>query len=221
MAAYVVLLGPPGSGKGTQAKELAGELDIPHVATGDIFRAMNTQDTPLARKVREILASGDLVPDNITVQLVQDRLAEPDCRDGAILDGFPRTVPQAHALDELLERELGSSVAVVPLLNITEDEAVRRISGRRSCPECKRVYHLAFNPPAQPDRCDEDGVELVQRDDDKPEVVRQRYQVYLSNTAPLVDLYRERKLLVEVDALRPIKVIMEDLLRIVRAHMGE
>jgi adenylate kinase len=216
MATYCVLLGPPGSGKGTQAKRLAKYLDIPHVSSGDLFREMKEADTPLAHEIRQILASGDLVPDDLTVQVVAERLAKADTREkGAILDGFPRTVPQAEALDKLLAG-LGESLDVVLLIDITEDEAVRRISGRRVCPTCGRVYHVEFDPPEVPGHCDADGTALVQREDDQPAVVRDRYQVYLEKTEPLVDTYRDRGLLATIDGMRPIEDVTPDMVNAVQ-----
>lgn len=220
MATYIVLLGPPGSGKGTQAKLLAEQIGIPQVSTGDMFRAMKTLDTPLARKVQQIMAEGKLVPDDVTVEIVKDRLTQSDCSKGALLDGFPRTVPQAEALDKLLVESFHSQVTIVPLLNITMDEAVRRISGRRGCPLCGALYHVEFNPPRVAGKCDHDGAELAQRDDDRPEVVRDRYQVYLDNTAPLIGYYRDKGVLAELDALRPIEVIMADLTQTIQARAG-
>jgi adenylate kinase len=219
MATYCVLLGPPGSGKGTQAKRLAKYLDIPHISSGDLFREMKEADTPLAHEIRQILASGDLVPDDLTVQVVAERLAKADTREkGAILDGFPRTVPQAEALDELLA-ELGESLDIVLLIDITEDEAVRRISGRRVCPTCGRVYHVEFDPPEVPGHCDVDGTALVQREDDQPAVVRDRYQVYLEKTEPLVDTYRDRGLLATIDGMRPIEDVTPDMVNAVQEAM--
>jgi adenylate kinase len=202
MRTYIVFLGPPGAGKGTQAQILAGELGLPQVSTGDLFRAMRTQDTPLARQVQAIMARGDLVPDDLTIQIVKERLAQPDCERGCILDGFPRTVAQAQALDWMLAQDFDSRVSVVPFMQIDEEEAVRRISGRRSCPSCNRIYHVEFDPPREAGRCDNDGEMLIQREDDKAEVVRQRYQVYLKNTSPLVEYYRGKGLLTEVDAVQ-------------------
>lgn len=211
MATYCVLLGPPGSGKGTQAKRLAKLLDIPHVSSGDLFREMKEADTPLAHEIRQILAKGDLVPDDLTVQVVAERLSKADTQEkGAILDGFPRTVPQAEALDELLAG-LGESLDIVLLIDITEDEAVRRISGRRVCPTCGRVYHVEFDPPEVPGHCDADGTALVQREDDQPAVVRDRYQVYLEKTEPLVDTYHDRGLLATIDGMRPIEDVTPDM----------
>lgn len=220
MATYIVLLGPPGSGKGTQAKLLADQVGIPQVSTGDMFRAMKTLDTPLARKVQQIMAEGKLVPDDVTIEIVKDRLTQKDCSQGALLDGFPRTVPQAEALDKLLSESFLSNVTLVPLLNITADEAVRRISGRRGCPQCGALYHVESNPPRVAGKCDRDGADLTQRDDDKPEVVRDRYQVYLDNTAPLVGYYHDKGLLAELDALRPIEAIMAELTQTIRERAG-
>ncbi len=211
MPNYIVFLGPPGAGKGTQAKILAEELGVPQVSTGDLFRAMKTQNTPLARRVQEIMARGDLVPDDLTIQMVKERLAEADCERGCLLDGFPRTVAQAEALDELLQNTFHSQVGIVPLMRISEEEAVRRISGRRSCPTCGRVYHIDNDPPKVEGRCDVDGTELVHRADDEPEVVRQRYQVYLKNTAPLIDYYLDKGVLAEIDATQPIETVAADL----------
>lgn len=220
MADYVVLLGPPGSGKGTQAKRLSAELGMPHVSTGDLFRAMRDQDTPLARKVREIMARGELVPDETTLMVLEERLKEGDCQaHGAILDGVPRTVPQAEALEEMLA-QMGARVAAVMLMSVSEDEAVRRISGRRSCPVCQRIYHVEFDPPRVAGRCDADGAELIQREDDKEEVVRRRYQEYLRKTAPLVDYYRQKGLLSEIDAERPIEEITPHMMAVIRQAVG-
>ncbi len=220
MADYVVLLGPPGSGKGTQAKLLVSALGMPHVSTGDLFRAMKEQDTPLAREIRAIMARGELVSDETTLMVLEERLKEEDCQaQGAILDGVPRTIPQAEALEELLAR-MGARVATVVLMSVSEDEAVRRISGRRSCPVCQRVYHVEFDPPRVPGRCDVDGAELYQREDDREDVVRRRYQEYQHKTAPLVDYYRRKGLLNEVDASRPIEEITPDILAVIRQAMG-
>lgn len=215
MTAYVILLGPPGSGKGTQAERLVAELDIPHVSSGDLFRAMKNQDTPLARQIQAIMATGALVPDDVTIRLVGERLRQPDAREhGAILDGFPRTVPQAEALDDLLA-ELGTRICTVLLLAIQEEEVVRRISGRRSCPVCKRVYHLSFNPPEVDERCDDDGTPLLQREDDAPDVVRKRYRLYLEVTAPLIAYYRDKGLLTEIDAVQTIEDVTRDMCAVI------
>lgn len=219
-AAYVMLVGPPGSGKGTQAARLTRELGIPHVSSGDMFRAMKTQDTPLAREIQAIMAQGGLVPDETTIRVVEARLREPDAAGGVLLDGFPRTVAQAEALDALLT-ELGARLSAVLLLNISEDEAVNRISGRRVCPECERVYHVMYNPPSVEDVCDDDGGALIQRADDRAEVVRERYQLYLDKTAPLIDYYRQQSVLVEVDAMRDIDEITPDMVETISRRLAE
>ncbi len=216
MARFVVLLGPPGSGKGTQAEHLVEASGIPHVSSGDLFRAMKEADTPLAREIQAVMARGELVPDDVTIRVVEERLMQDDCQGkGALLDGFPRTVPQAEALDRLLAA-MGTQIAAVLLLSISEDEAVRRISGRRVCPVCERVYHVEFNPPSVAGRCDDDGAELLQREDDNPEVVRERFQLYLKKTAPLVDYYRAKGVLTEIDGMQPIEAITPDMVKAIR-----
>jgi adenylate kinase len=217
MPTYVILLGPPGCGKGTQAKRLVEQAGIPQVSTGDLFRAMKTMDTPLAREIQAIMARGELVPDETTVRVLAERLKEPDCQEnGALLDGFPRTIPQAEALADLLAKS-GQRVSKVLYLDISEEEAVRRISGRRSCPTCGRIYHVDFDPPKVAERCDDDSAELTQRADDQPGVVRERYQLYLEKTAPLADFYRELGLLVEISAMRPVDEITPDMLAAIQA----
>src|SRR5687768_14639669 len=171
MPTYIVLLGPPGAGKGTQAKIICDQLGIPQVSTGDLFRAMKTQDTPFARKVQEIMARGSLVPDEATIQMVKDRLHEADCANGAVLDGFPRTAAQADALEQMLTDEFKSTVSLVPFFQISLKEAVRRISGRRTCETCQAAYHVDDNPPRVAGVCDVDQGKLYLRPDDAPEVV--------------------------------------------------
>jgi adenylate kinase len=219
MATYVVLMGPPGGGKGTQAQRITDELGIPQVSTGDLFRAMKTLDTPLARQVQDIMASGDLVPDDVTVQMVKERLSEQDCAGGAILDGFPRTTAQADALAEMLADSFNTGVTVAVLIDISEAEAVKRISGRRSCPACKRVYHVDYDPPRQAGVCDDDGTPLDQRKDDQPDVVRDRYQVYMNKTAPLISYYEERELLERVNGKQPMESVTADLLQVIRKRI--
>lgn len=218
MATYVVLLGPPGAGKGSQAKRIVKETGIPHVSTGDLLRAMKDQDTPLARRVQAIMAEGGLVDDETTMAILKERLMQPDsCDRGAILDGVPRTLEQAKTLDEMLAKEFSAAVDGVFLLSISEDEAVRRISGRRVNPDTGRVYHVEFDPPKVEGIDDETGTPLVQREDDKPAVVRERYQLYLEKTAPLIDFYRAAGKLHEIDAARSIDEITPDLVDAIKA----
>ena len=209
---YIILLGPPGSGKGTQADILQARIGLPHVASGDLFRYNLKNKTPLGLKAKAYMDRGDLVPDDITIAMVLDRLSREDCAKGAILDGFPRTIAQAEALEAALaEKGLGIDRA----LNIIVPDAVivERITGRRICPVCGATYHVKFNPPKEDNRCDYDGAELYQRDDDKPETVRNRLKVYRELTAPLVDYYCEKGVLLEIDGNRPIEEVTASILQ--------
>lgn len=196
----LILLGPPGAGKGTQAKLLVQELGIPHISTGDMFRDHIARNTELGQKVKAITAAGQLVPDEVTNALVKDRLSRPDVAPGFILDGYPRTVPQAEYLDGLL-RSLGRKLDRVISYEVAEETVVERISGRRSCPRCGAVYHVSQNPPKKAGICDKEGADLVQRPDDKPENVRVRLTEYGAKTEPLKRYYREKKGLSEVDGV--------------------
>lgn len=184
----IVLMGPPGAGKGTQAKRIAHKYNIPHISTGDMLREAVAAGNDLGLKVGEIMEKGLLVPDTLMIGLVKERLSRGDARNGFILDGFPRTVEQAGALDEMLE-ELDRKVDVVLLVNSSEEVVVDRISSRRVCPKCGKVYNLLTIKPQIDGLCDVDGSELVQRDDDLPETVRSRYRVYAEKTAPVIDYY--------------------------------
>ena len=196
----LILLGPPGAGKGTQAKLLAASLAIPHISTGDMFRDHIARNTELGQKVKAITAAGQLVPDEVTNALVKDRLSRPDVAPGFILDGYPRTVPQAEYLDGLL-KTLGRKLDRVISYEVAEEMVVERISGRRSCAKCGAVYHVTQNPPKKAGFCDKDGSELVQRPDDKPENVRVRLVEYGTKTEPLKRYYREKQALAEVDGV--------------------
>lgn len=204
----VVLVGPPGAGKGTQAQILATELSIPKVSTGDIFRANVSGGTELGRKAKEYMDRGDLVPDEVTNAMVKDRLAQDDAAEGFLLDGFPRNVPQAEELKTMLT-DLGSELDAVLELRVDEEEVVKRLSGRRSCPECGRVYHVEYDSPKTAGRCDEDGTELYQRDDDREETIRHRLKVYRDQTAPLVEFYGAEGLLVTIAATGPVAEVSE------------
>jgi adenylate kinase len=199
----LVLVGPPGAGKGTQAQFIAEHLHVPKISTGDIFRANVGQGTELGLLAKSFMDRGDLVPDDVTIDMVRNRLAEPDARDGFLLDGFPRTVPQAQTLDDILA-EIGVKLDVVLELVVENDEVVRRLSGRRTCRKCNHIWHIEFDPPATEGVCDLDGGELYQRDDDRPETIANRLDVYDKDTAPLVNYYAERGLLVGIDATGPV-----------------
>ena len=207
---YIVLIGPPASGKGTQAVMLRELLDLPHVASGDLFRENLKNETELGRQAKVYMDRGDLVPDDVTIAMVMERLSRPDCAGGAILDGFPRTIAQAEALDRALA-ELGHEISVVPYFSVPEEELVARVSGRRLCRVCGGSYHVRFSPPQQPGVCDNDGGELYQRDDDKPETVRKRLQVYWEQTSPLIDYYREKGILAEINGDQSIDAVAAEL----------
>ncbi len=216
-ATYIVLMGVQGSGKGTQAAALSEKLGIPHITSGGLFREMKNQDTPLAREVQEIMKSGKLVPDDITIRVVGDRLSKGDAAAGAILDGFPRTRPQAEALDALLSR-MGSKVTIVPFLSLDKAEAIKRITDRWECSQNPaHVYNLSTKPPQVPGRCDIDNAPLRQRPDDTAEAVEKRINLYFEETAPLLDYYRSRGLVREVNAKQPIDRVTADLMDVVTA----
>jgi adenylate kinase len=202
----VVLVGPPGAGKGTQAHFIASHLSIPRISTGDIFRYNVTNHTELGAKAKEYMDRGDLVPDEVTVAMVRDRLAEDDAQAGFLLDGFPRNVPQAETLKKILA-ELDVKLTVVLELVVDEDEVVRRLSGRRTCRQCQHIWHELYDPPTVDGVCDACGGELFQRDDDKEEVIRHRLEVYSTQTAPLIAFYAEEGILVGIDATGPVEEV--------------
>jgi adenylate kinase len=196
----LILLGPPGAGKGTQAKLLSTEYRIPHISTGDMFRDHKARGTELGKKVQAIMDSGGLVTDDVTNAMVKDRLSRPDVANGFILDGYPRTVPQADYLAKLLQ-SMGRQIDRALSYEVAEELVVERISGRRSCPKCGAVYHVSANPPQRTGFCDKDATALVQRDDDKPENVRKRLEEYGTKTEPLKRFYREKGLLAEIEGV--------------------
>ena len=197
----MVFLGPPGAGKGTIAALAKEYYDIPHISTGDLFRSNIKNETELGLQVKSILASGGLVPDFVTIEMVRNRIAEPDCKKGFILDGFPRTIPQADALAEMTDLD-----AVVDF-QISKEEVVKRLSGRRMCPSSGRIYHIVFNPPKNDGKDDETGEDLIQRPDDKEEAIVHRLDVYTEQTEPLIEYYRKKGLLKGVDAsVKPSEV---------------
>ncbi|MDR1999899.1 MAG: adenylate kinase [Frankiaceae bacterium] len=202
----VVLLGPPGAGKGTQAEFITERFRIPKISTGDIFRANVSGGTDLGVAAKAYMDAGDLVPDEITIAMVRDRLREPDAAAGFLLDGFPRNVAQAHELDGMLS-ENGAALSVALELQVDHDQVVRRLSGRRTCVRCKHVHHLEFDPPQAPGVCDRCAGELQLREDDAPETVRHRLDVYVEQTAPLIAFYTERGQLVGMDALGPVEQV--------------
>jgi adenylate kinase len=214
-ALYIVLLGGPGAGKGTQAERLSDALRIPQVSTGDLFRENLKSETELGLLAKGFMERGELVPDEVTVAMVRERLSRQDCAQGAILDGFPRTVAQAEALDALLA-DLGFELAAVPYIKVTEDVLLARLAGRWTCRACGAMYHKLFSPPQEADICDRCGGELYQRPDDTLETQKHRIEVYFEQTAPLINFYRDRALLVEVDGRPGIDEIQTELLNIVR-----
>jgi len=208
VSVFIVLLGAPGAGKGTQAKILSQKTGLPQISTGDIFREHLKNQTELGKLAQQYMSKGELVPDDVTVAMVRERLSRPDCARGAILDGFPRTPAQAEALDTILA-ELGGKVGIVPFIKVPEDELVERLSGRLICRAQGHIFHKKFHPPKVPGICDYDGSELYQREDDRPEVVRNRIRVYLEQTQPLVAYYRKKGVLVEIDGTQPIEKVTE------------
>ncbi len=215
MSVYIVLLGPPGAGKGTQAKILAQETGLVHVSSGDLFRENLSRQTELGKLAKSYMDRGELVPDEVTIQMIGERLNRSDCQAGAILDGFPRTPAQAKALDALLQ-ERQARVNLVPLITAPLEVLVDRLGGRWTCRAQGHVYHEKYNPPRQPGRCDVDGSELYQRDDDRSETVQRRIQVYFEQTAPLIDYYRQRGVLLEVDGTQPIETVTAILLKAIQ-----
>jgi adenylate kinase len=214
---YIILLGPPGSGKGTQAARLREEFDLPHVASGDLFRHNLNNETELGLQAQSYMDRGELVPDEITIAMVMDRLSQPDCAKGAILDGFPRTLVQAEALDEALEAE-GHTVDVVPLIQVPDEVVVERLSGRLICRECQATFHKTYNPfeSCPYNKCN--GEYLYQRDDDKPETVRSRLEVYWEQTSPLIDYYRNQGVLVEINGDQAMEAVEKDLIAAIKAR---
>jgi adenylate kinase len=211
----LVLVGPPGAGKGTQAQFISAHLGIPKISTGDIFRANVSQGTELGQQAKKFMDAGDLVPDEITIGMVVSRLEEDDARKGFLLDGFPRNVPQAKTFNDLLF-DGGTPLDVVLELVVDDDEVVRRLSGRRTCRSCGHIWHLDFDPPSVEGVCDICGGELFQRDDDKPETIRHRLEVYYEQTAPLVGYYAEARVLVGIDAMGPVDDVTERALAALR-----
>jgi adenylate kinase len=198
----LILLGPPGAGKGTQAQRLVEDFRLPYVATGEMLRAAVREETALGKEAKKYMNNGDLVPDDVIIGVAVERLQQDDCKDGFILDGFPRTIDQAKALDAELER-VGRTLTAALLIDVPDEEVVRRISGRRQCVKNEQhIYHVDFDPPKHPDVCDQDGARLIQRDDDKPDTVKHRLEVYHAQTEPVIGYYEAQSLLRRFDGTR-------------------
>jgi adenylate kinase len=211
MTTYIVLLGPPGAGKGTQAEILAEKTKLAHVSSGDLFRENLKNQTELGKLAKSFMDKGELVPDDVTIKMIKDRLSRDDCKAGAILDGFPRTPAQAEALEKMLA-EFHGQVDLVPYITGSEEVLVERTSGRWTCRAHGHIYHQKFNPPKQKGICDIDGSELYQRDDDQADTVRHRIQVYMQQTMPLIEYYRKAGKIIEVDGMQPVEKVTEVLL---------
>lgn len=216
---YVVLLGPPGAGKGTQAVYISEALGLVHLASGDLFREVRESDTELGHLVKSYYDRGELVPDDVTIRMVRERLAQPDCQHGCLLDGFPRTLQQASALDEALQAQ-GRQVDRVVYIQVSEEELLRRLSGRWLCRKCGAVYHAVSAPPKQPGVCDSCGGPLYQRADDTEETAKNRLAVYFHETTPLIQYYTERGKLVEVNGEQPVARVTQALLGALGARTG-
>lgn len=209
----IVMLGAPGAGKGTQAKQIAGKYGLPHISTGDIFRANIKNGTELGKEAKKYMDQGLLVPDELTVRLLLDRVSQEDCKNGYVLDGFPRTIPQANVLDEALEK-LGDQIDYAIDVDVPDENIVRRMSGRRACLSCGATYHVAYAPPQKEGICDTCGSELVLRDDDKPETVQNRLHVYHEQTQPLIDFYARKGVLRTVDGTQAVEDVFEAICKI-------
>ena len=212
MATFIVILGPPGVGKGTQAKILSERTGLAHISSGDLFRENIKNQTELGKLAQTYMTKGDLVPDDVTIAMIRDRLTRPDCKDGAILDGFPRTPAQADALATML-REFNGQVEIVPFITAEENVLIERLGDRWTCRANGHVFNEKSNPPKDDKKCDFDGSELYQRDDDKAETVKRRIDVYLDQTSPLISYYRDHRKLVEIDGMQSIGQVTNDLLR--------
>ena len=209
----IIMLGAPGAGKGTQAKKIAEKYQIPHISTGDIFRANIKGGTALGMKAKTFMDQGMLVPDEITIGMLMDRIGQEDCINGYVLDGFPRTIPQAESLTKALA-ERGEKVDYAINVDVPDENIINRMSGRRACLGCGATYHITFNPPVKEGICDTCGQELVLRDDDKPETVKKRLDVYHQQTQPLIDYYKNAEILAEVDGTQPMDAVFQGIVEI-------
>ncbi len=203
-------MGLPGAGKGTQAEKINNKYNIPHISTGDMFRLAIKEGTDLGKKAKEYMDQGNLVPDEVTIGIVKERLSKPDCNNGFLLDGFPRTIAQAEALQQLLT-DLDRSIDYVLHVDVPEEKLVERLTGRRICPTCGTTYHVVYNPPKEEGICDKDGSKLIQRDDDQPETVKKRLSVNIEQTQPLLDFYQDKGYLVKVNGDRDIDEVFQEI----------
>ncbi len=209
----IVFLGPPGAGKGTQAKKIVEKYNIPQISTGDMFREHLSKGTELGQKAKEYMDKGQLVPDEIVLGMVEERLKQPDCDKGFILDGFPRTVPQAEALDQLLEK-MGKKIDYAIAIDVPDEELIKRLTGRRTCKNCGMMYHIMFKPPKEEGKCDKCGGELYQRADDNEETVRNRLRVYHEQTEPIIQFYEKKGVLYRIDGIGSIDEIFERIVNV-------
>lgn len=209
----IIIMGPPGAGKGTQAKRISEKYNIPHISTGDIFRNNISKKTPLGVKAKEYIDGGKLVPDELTIDLVKDRLNKDDCNDGFLLDGFPRTVAQAKALDDYMQ-DNDKKIDYVLSVEVTTDDILDRITGRRVCLKCGESYHIKFNPPKVEGKCDKCGDKVIQRDDDKEDTVKERLTVYKDQTYPLIEYFKPKNVLFTVDGAKDINDVFKDICKI-------
>ncbi|HJE20061.1 adenylate kinase [Aliicoccus persicus] len=211
----IIIMGLPGAGKGTQAEKIIQEFQIPHISTGDMFRLAMKQETELGLKAKSYMDNGDLVPNEVTIGIVKERLSQSDAKEGFLLDGFPRTIEQAEALNDIM-KELNTSIDRTIFIDVPEEELMNRLTGRRICSSCGKAYHLVFNPPKVEGVCDLDGAKLYQRDDDNPETVANRLEVNVKQTQPLIDFYKDQGVFVNVDGARDIDEVFSDVADILK-----
>lgn len=212
----IIMLGAPGAGKGTQAKKISAKYGVPHISTGDIFRANIKGQTELGMKAKVFMDRGQLVPDEITIGMLLDRIQEEDCKKGYVLDGFPRTIPQAESLTKALA-DMGDHIDYAINVDVPDENIISRMSGRRACLKCGQTYHIVYNPPKKENVCDVCGEALVLRDDDKPETVKKRLDVYHDQTQPLIDYYKAAGVLAEVDGTKDLEAVFQDIVKILGA----
>ncbi|WP_079525167.1 adenylate kinase [Halobacillus hunanensis] len=206
----LILMGLPGAGKGTQAEKIVEKYNIPHISTGDMFRLAIKEGTKLGQEAKSYMDNGELVPDEVTIGIVRERLSKSDCQSGFLLDGFPRTIAQAEALENLL-KDMDESIDYVLHIEVPKDQLIERLTGRRVCPTCGATYHVVFNPPEVVGKCDHDGAELIQREDDQPETVKKRLEVNVEQSQPLLDFYQDKGYLVSFDGDRDIDLVFQDI----------